>query len=402
MPNSSPTLKPDDRDAPRWAVTLAGTYLCVLAVAFFWTYLPRYFVSVGWTSSGIGLALGAAMVVRGVAQPTWARIAERSQSAGAVLRGVAAVGALALWTLPFVTSDVSVYLAIGLIYATWSAFLPLVDALTVRQLGSASFGRIRAWGSVGFGLAALVVAVIGADRDHATIAGWAPWVIAVIGTLGAVSVWATPRREFKTRSPGLSEALQLLRRPALLWLFPIWALHWASQAPYNLFLVFLAEDRGMAGWVPGAAVAMGIVGEVVVLGIGGRLIKRLGPETLFAICGSVTAVRWFLSAATHSAWMLVGLQIAHGLTFGGMLLAAMAVLDREVKPELRHTGQALLYVVVFGGGSAIGNSTAGYLEDAFGAVTAFQVAGGLEIVVALAAVIYARTQRSPGPSDPGL
>jgi predicted MFS family arabinose efflux permease len=355
--------------------------------------LPRYFVSVGWTSAGIGFALGAAMVVRSVAQPVWARVAEHAESAGRVLRVVSTLGAGALWTLPFVTSRAAVYLSIGLVYATWSAFLPLVDALTVRQLGSPRFGRIRAWGSAGFGAAALVVAIVGANRDHATIAGWAPWVIAVLGTVGVLSIWLTPRREFSTQSPGLAEAVRLLRRPALLWLFPIWALHWASQAPYNLFLVFLAEDRAMAGWVPGVAVALGIAGEVAVLAFGARIVERLGPELFFAVCAAVTAARWFLSAGAESQVLLVALQVTHGLTFGGMLLAAMAVLDREIRPEVRHTGQALLYVVVFGGGSAIGNTAAGYIDDTFGAVSAFVVAGWLEIIVAIAALAYALARR---------
>jgi PPP family 3-phenylpropionic acid transporter len=401
MPQSPSTLKPDPSDAPHWAVALGSTYVCVLAVAFFWTYLPRYFVTVGWTSAGIGFVLGAAMIVRSVAQPTWARIAERAESAGAVLRVVSTLGAAALWTLPFVTSDVGVYLSIGLIYATWNSFLPMVDALTVRQLGSGSFGRIRAWGSAGFGVAALAVAVAGADNDHATIAGWAPWVIAIIGTVGALSVWSTPRREFRTRSPGLAEAMRLLRRPALFWLFPIWALHWASQAPFNLFLVFLAEDRGMSGWVPGVAVALGIVGEVIVLAIGSKIVSRLGPELLFAACAAVTAARWFVSSSTGSELVLVAVQFSHGLTFGGLLLTAMAVLDREVRPDVRHTGQALLYVVVFGAGSAIGNSLAGYMDDAFGAATAFQAAGWLEVGVALAATIYALTQKAPDRSIRG-
>jgi tetratricopeptide (TPR) repeat protein len=64
-----------------------------------------------------------------------------------------------LWVLPFVTSSWAVYLTLILLFVTTHSFVPLADSLTVRQLGSARFGAVRAWGSVGFGLAAAGVAV---------------------------------------------------------------------------------------------------------------------------------------------------------------------------------------------------------------------------------------------------
>lgn len=376
-------------DSRRWAASLAVVYTFSIAAAFFSTYLPRYFVSVGWTSAGIGLVLGVATVVRVVMMPTWARIAERTSSTTRVIRIAMTLGVVTLWILPFVETTWAVYALFCAMYGTWNAFIPLADSLTVRQLGSESFGRIRAYGSAGFGVAAIVVAVLAAGRAHEVVAGWAPWLMAVLGTISALAAWLFPRGEVAIRAPDLPEALRLLRRPALLFCFPLWALHWASQAPYNLFLVFLAEDRGMDGWVPGVAVAAGIIAEAIMLWRGRKLVDRFGPATVFAACALVTAGRWGLTAIATSELMVVLLQLCHGVTFGVFLLSAMAVLDREVRAEVRDSGQAVFYVIVFGGGSALGNTVSGWLDDRFGAAHAFAAAAGLELVVFVGAAAYA-------------
>lgn len=382
MPESPTALK-----SGHWAVTLAGTYTFSLGIAFFWSYLPRHFVSVGWTSAAIGTALGVATLLRSFAMPAWARLAESRGAVGPVVRGLAGIGVLLLWTLPFVEAPLPVYASLILVYITWNAYLPLVDALTIRQLGNDKFGRVRAWGSAAYGAAALGVAAFGYDQAHAVVASWSVWAIAILGTIGLGFVWAFPRAEVQIRAPALPEAIRLLRRPALYTLLPLWALHWASQAPFNLFLVFLCEDRGMGGWVPGIAVFAGIAAEVVFLARGHGIVARLGPERLFALCAAVTVARWFLSASVETEALLIGVQIAHGLSFGGFLLSAMAALDREIRPEVRPSGQALLYVVVFGFGSAFGNSAAGWIEEHYGAASAFTAAGWLEVLVLLGAIL---------------
>ncbi len=375
--------------AARWAATLAATYAFTLAAAFFWTYIPRYFVSIGWTSAGIGLVFGLATLVRVIAMPTWARIAERTSSTTRVIQVVSTLGVLTLWALPFVEATWSVYLVFVLLYGTWNSFVPLADSLTVRQLGSGAFGRIRAFGSAGFGIMALVLALLSAGEAHVVVAGWAPWFVAVLGTLGAVSTWLFPNDEVAIRAPDLPQALRLLRRPALAWCFGLWALHWASQTPYNLFLVFLAEERHMAGWVPGLAVAVGVAAEVLVLSVGRRWVERFGPEVIFAASALVTSLRWALCAVASHDLVLVAIQLLHGITFGAFLLSAMAVLDREVPTAVRGSGQAAFYVLVFGIGSSVGNTSAGWLADRFGAPASFGVAAGVELAVAVVAILYA-------------
>lgn len=387
MPESASGLT--SAKARRWAASLAVVYTFTLACSFFWTYLPRYFVSIGWTSAGIGFVLGLATLVRVLMMPTWARIAERTSSTTKVIRIATGLGLCTLWLLPFVETTWAVYLLFCAMYGTWNAFLPLADSLTVRQLGSSSFGRIRAFGSAGFGVAAMAVAIFGAGETHEVVAGWAPWLVAVLGTVGAGATWLFPGDEVAIRAPDLPQALRLLRRPALLFCLPLWAMHWASQAPYNLFLVFLAEDRGMGGWVPGVAVAVGVVAEALVLAVGWRAIDRFGPAAVFAGCAVFTSARWALSAWVTYDLLLVGLQLAHGITFGAFLLSAMAILDREIRAEVRDSGQAIFYVIVFGVGSAFGNTAAGWLDDRFGAATAFGAAAGLELVVAVGAILYA-------------
>ncbi|MEM1348528.1 MAG: MFS transporter, partial [Myxococcota bacterium] len=95
------------------------------------------------------------------------------------------------------------------------------------------------------------------------------------------------------------------------------------------------------------------------------------------------------TSVAQAWWQLVALQALHGVTFGVFLAAVIAILGRIVPSELRATGQALMYVMVFTVGSIAGNATSGVVYDVHGPVALYQGAGIVEGVALVCAVAYA-------------
>jgi len=120
-----------------------------------------------------------------------------------------------------------------------------------------------------------------------------------------------------------------------------------------------------------------------------RFLSRGVPAQWLVVALAVSACRWLATSFADSWWQLVLLQALHGITFGVFLAAVIAILGRLVPSELRATGQALMYVMIFTMGSIIGNATSGLVYDALGPVALYQVSGVVEAVLILPAVVYA-------------
>src|SRR5439155_8355796 len=81
------------------------------------------------------------------------------------------------------------------------------------------------------------------------------------------------------------DALALLRDPAVLLLFALCAIHWASCAPYHLLFGVLVRDQRLPSTVTGAGLALGVLAEVAALWAFPALRRRYDlPALLTAAC----------------------------------------------------------------------------------------------------------------------
>ncbi|RAL23543.1 hypothetical protein DL240_05120 [Lujinxingia litoralis] len=363
---------------------LALIYTTSLATVLIFTYLPRHFEALGLSGATIGLIFAARTLAQSVASPAWATFADRRDRLTSTTRGLLIAGVAAVATLPFVSAP-GALLAVLVAYAVSAGCaLPLIDALTLRAAGAEGFARLRAFGSAGFGLAALGAAALGLTHTHADIAALTPWALVIATLLTALATLGLPpgERERSRARPDWSMFGTLWRLPLVV-IFAIAALHWASQMPYNLFLVFLCEERDFPAWSPGLAVGFGIAAEIGAFALAPRIFRRFAPLPLFALSIALTAGRWFISGTTLSLPVLLTVQLIHGVSYGVFYVAMMEILDRRVPPAVRATGQAALYLVIFGLGGALGAGLGGLLLDQTRASTTFLAAGWLELIALL-------------------
>lgn len=376
MLNETPDAR---RGSP--VAALCAVYFFLLASVLIWTYIPRYLEAIGLSASAVGIIFAVRSLTTSMASPFWASAADRLGTTRKLTIALLFAGLIAISALPFTTAFPLILIVMILHSGTAKASLPLIDALTLDQVGSARYGVIRAWGSAGFGVLAIMAAAAGLLTDHAGLARLAPVGLIVLSLFAFIASLGLAPLKTPMRSPNFGSALKLLNRRALWIAFPIAALHWASQAPYNLFIVALTEERGFGAWVPGLAVAIGVAAEIIALANGPRLLRAFTPSRLLLLSVFFTALRWYVSGVTTDPAVLLAVQCLHGLSFGAFLVAMMAIIAREVAPQIRATGQAIFHILVFGVGGALGNALSGAILDHYTTPTLFKLSAALELGV---------------------
>ncbi|MBI2568816.1 MAG: MFS transporter [Candidatus Schekmanbacteria bacterium] len=383
-------------------------YVLSISGIFWLAYLPHYMGMMGMAPALVGLVFGLRSVVSSLSCPAWAHATDRAGAALPVLRTQYALGVIAFAGFALTTSRPALVLSLLAAAATAGGALPIVDTLALRRVGPRGFGAVRAWGSAGYALTSFAAGGVGWFLgSHDRVAVVAPWAQAVAALATLCLLLRMPARSPRTAGGGSASdtgrsvgglwrsarELPGLRLAALL--APA-ALHWAALAPFHTFLVTLAEVREMPGWVPGAAVGVAVSCEVVVLARGDGLLARFSPPTLLLFSFAISALRWLATSAVTHPVLLVALQLAHGASFAAFYVALVALMTEAVPDRLRATGQSLLYLFVFGMGTAIGAALSGWIIELTSVPTLFVCASAGELLAIAVAIplVLAHRDRS--------
>lgn len=399
---------------PRGSLAIAGLYFLSSASTFFWAYVPRQMSALGWTGVQIGAFFMLKTAGQAAATPAWSRLADAGNKSGRhLLKWQYIIAALAIALLP-VAGSWTVGIIIALVLGTTMRCAPpLMDTMALGTVGMKRFGRIRAFGTMGFGVAALSFGMVGLLVDHSSLAGSASWAMLALVLISLPIIGRLPdkrsadhastthhdRRPQQHARNGPRIA-QLLKSPVVLLVFPVAALFVATHIPYELFLVSLAEERGFGAWIPGVALFIGIVGELLGFLSFRKMIDRISPPVLVGVIVAITAFRWIVTGLTTSPALFIALQILHGLTFAAFFMAMIEIMARHWGPTPGATSQGLLYLFVFAAGRGLGTLVSGIVYEASAAVTLFWQVGltTFALLPCLMAMLYlAERHRTRAP-----
>jgi PPP family 3-phenylpropionic acid transporter len=163
----------------------------------------------------------------------------------------------------------------------------------------------------------------------------------------------------------------------------------ASHAVYYGFSALAWRAAGYDGVTVGALWALGVIAEIVVFAVQGRLPVALTPVRLMMLGAAGAAIRWGAMALDPSFALLWPLQLLHGLSFAATHIGALSYIARSAPFGQAATAQAYL-AMALGIGMASAIAVSGWLYESFGvgayaAMALAAVAGGVCCVVANAA-----------------
>ena len=336
------TIPPEIRTGWSFTSRLGAFYAAFFAGAGVQLpFFPLWLEAKGLDPRWIGIVLSAPVLVRLLAVPLVTREADRRDA----LRGalvIASVGtALGYALIGFAQGPVAILVAFMLASVFYTPIIPLTDAYALRGLHrhGGAYGPVRLWGSTAFivgNLAAGFVAahILPRDLIWLIVAGW--------GVGAVASLALAPIHGDATSAGQQPSARALVRSPAFLAVVAAASLVQGSHAVYYVFSAIDWRAAGLGTLTIGALWALGVLAEIVLFALAGRLPASIGPTALLALGAAGAVIRWSVMAFDPPALLLPGLQCLHALSFGAAHLGAMGFLARAAPPGLAATAQGYL------------------------------------------------------------
>ena len=330
---------------PSFALRLAIFYAALFAALGVQVpFLPLWFAAKGLDASTIGMVLSVPMLVRLLAIPLATRIADRHDALRAIIAIASALAMLGYGAMGLAQGALAVITAFALASIFYTPLMPLADAYALRGLGALgrAYGPVRLWGSAAFIVGSFAGGLV-LDVVPARDLIWLVAAALVMTASAACTLSPLAPRETSTAKP-LRSARDLLRDPALLAAMAAASLIQASHAIYYGFSTLDWAAAGLDGSAIGALWALGVVAEIVLFAMSGRL--PVAPTTLILFGAAGAAVRWGAMAFDPPAVLLAPLQCLHGLSFGATHLGALGFIARTAPAEASATAQGYLAVAL--------------------------------------------------------
>jgi PPP family 3-phenylpropionic acid transporter len=383
----------------RLALFYAGLFVVAgIQMPFF----PVWLKAKGLDAEAIGFVVATPILVRVVAVPIAARLADRHGALRQVLVASSAGIAIGYTVVGWAEGFPAILAAVALAAALAAPAIPLADAYALKGLAlrKRAYGPVRLWGSAAF-IAANFAA--GFASGYIAPTGYIWLIVAASALAAAASLALRPLR------PGGEPeriAPRRRRRPlAMPGVLPVALGASLIQASHAVFYGFSTLDwtaKGLSGTAVGALWALGVAAEIVLFALSPRL-PALTPRVLLMVGAAAAAVRWTGMALDPPAMLLAPLQCLHALSFGATFLGAVQFLSR-LAPE----GEAATFQADFstlqGIVTAAATGLSGVLYGSFGtlaygAMAAYAALGGFVVWVSAIRDRASEIKASSAPKD---
>ena len=391
----------EDRRFPYWRRNLLvlppANLLCGIGFSLSWPFVPLMLRGLGVRENletWVGHMLLVFYLVSFVVNPLWGGIADHYGRKPMILRAMLGMG-ISMLLVPFAPTPLW-FAGLLMFIAVFNGFTPAGVSLLVANTPPSRIGRAvslaQTGGLVGQALGPAIGAVLAAlvDRQH-----WLFWFSGGLMVSGGILA-ALFVREVKQLAPGpwrprwlssLRELVAVPRVGVLMLMSFLFAVMWfGSVTNISVFVIQLLESGGTdadaateAYWIGATAVAAA-VSMLIGTPVWGRIIDRIGPGRVLALCTAATVVTHLPLLILETPLQLVFTRIAFGLTAAGMPTATFHLLRIYAPPGM--DSRAISYATAFHFfAMGLAPFVAGLIGPAFGmrayfALTIVLMAGG--------------------------
>lgn len=280
-------------------------------------YFAIWLSGKGLASDQIGVINAFPILLLLVASMIIGRLADKASDWRVVIVILALIAGAASFGLFFVNEFWGALLVFALCYTPAGAMVPVLDAATLRmtERRGTDFGFVRAWGTVGYTLAAALTGVLIGWFGSAV---FVPLFVALSllrsGLAFQLPLFRAPVVvDAPARKPGGVTLVSLLR-PWFLLPCIAFALIQATHFFLGSMGALVWKIDGIAeGWI-GPLIAVSAAAEAVTMFFWRRIGPNMSARTMLIIAGLVATGRWTAMAFSPSLPLLFGLQLLHGIT----------------------------------------------------------------------------------------
>ena len=290
--------------------------------------------------------------------------------------------------MPGIASFGGLLLMISLFAFFGAPTAALVDSAVLTMLGDRKerYGRIRLWGTVGYG----VIAPFAGNLIGRLGLKWAFWGYALLMLGGFLIVTRIPFRQ--SRSNGsFRGGMRVLfaNRPWMLFLVMVF-IAGIGNATINNYLFVYMQGLGASNTLMGFALTVSTLSEIPAMFFSDRLLRRFGARGMLIIAMTTIGLRLICYSLTTQPWVVLVIQLCHGLTFAAIYTAGVHYADQVAPPGMKATTQGMFNGTLMGFGSAAGGLLGGILLDSFSPGGMYAIIGALVLVGLVAFLLVER------------
>ncbi len=351
-----------------------GYFLLFSNLAIIGPYLQVFLSLQGYSKATIGVMLGT-FEMAGVAGPLLiGHIADRNGRYRSLLAWSVGLALLVFVPLRIFVNPLVALITLVPFGMLYKSTIPLTDAIVTRTLSdpAVEYGRVRVFGSVGFVFMSVLIQLSGI---------LAPATATVIllcnlltGSAFLLSLFLFPsgRVENPTKPDETSTSKTGTIDP-LFWvgIAAIFFARMGITAHYSFFSIFLEQKMGIQS-ISGIW-AIGSIAEMPVILFGGVLLKKFRTEGLLALSFLAISLRIFGYSLLPPVPVLVALQLLHGLTFGGLHMASVNLVNTYTSRSRRALGMGLYVAVGTGLSAFIASAAGGIILEKWGFAAMFRL-----------------------------
>lgn len=301
------------------------------------------------------------------------QIADRLLSTEKLLAVLHLVGGAAMFALAYQTTFWSFFFVMLVYQLAYMPTMSLTNAVVFHHVADPQrdFGRIRLWGTIGWIAASWPFVFILAGKTGAGLNAALSSIFTVAGiasiALAAFSL-TLPHTPPAKQQGGVSapmQAIGLLRDPVMFVLFVATLMDALVHQCYFQWTSPFLQQAGLAeNWIM-PAMSVGQIAEIASMAALGWALARLGWKWTMTVGILAHAARFFVFAIGDPLWLMVAINVVHGMCYAFFFAAVYIFVDERCPREARASAQGLFNLVILGVGPFVGSLLWGWLGDVF-------------------------------------
>lgn len=359
-------------------------------------YLTLYYESLGLSGTQIGLLTGLVPIVTLFTAGLWGAISDATRR----YRAVVVVAIVGLWLSVVAMLQVETLaglLPVVVLFAFFgSPISPIMDSSIMASLGKqrADYGRVRAWGSIGWGVSAFL---LGPVLERAGLQ-WAFYVYLALMAVVLVFTWVVPIVGTERDGTFRSGLRRLVAQRDFLLLLLLAFIFGMTQAMVLGYTFLHMQGMGAGETLMSWSLVATVLSEIPLLFLSGRIIDKVGVRRILLLALALTTARAFIFAFMPTPWWVLPVNLLlTGPAFALFWAAGVDEANRLAPSGLGATAQGVLSGIMFGLGTGTGSLLGGIMYQRVGTAALFQTAGWILIATL---VLFPLVQRLIQPLRP--
>jgi MFS transporter, PPP family, 3-phenylpropionic acid transporter len=340
------------------------------AIASLFPFLVIHYQELGLSGTQIGILAALNPLVTVVTAPLWGAFADATQRYKQLLLVMMVGCLLAVFLWSQATQFIWLLPIIALFAFFAGSVMPLIDSSVLARLERKErYGKLRLWGTVGFGITSPLVGFI---TGRAGLE-WAFYFYLFFFAITTGFVVFFPISRATLRKPLGVGMLEFKNKTWLMFLLTIFLGGVGLAIGGNFFSLHM-KNLGASQTYIGLSLTFATLGELPFMMFGYKLLKRYPAKNLLLLALFFIALRLAGYALAQVPWHFLIVQLLHGPTFVLIWIAGISYADNLSPPHLKATGQSLFSTTLSGLGGTLGGFVGGILYDTVGAVQMFRFA----------------------------